>query len=386
MRQTLPNDSAAISTLGYSNSSGAPDSPNLDFLRACAVLFVVAAHLLWFFQTIEVGPFSLRGIGDWGVFIFFAHTSLVLTLSLDRQARQWPGQRLLTAFLIRRTFRIFPLSILAVVLVVSLNLPVGDMPHGHFVPAHVSLGGVVSNILLVQNLTHVESVMAPLWSLPYEMQMYLLLPALFLTASAAPSVRPLLAVWGLAFIPALRPWSVEKLGIPDLVVYAPYFVSGVIAYKLMGVARKPIPSALWPVFVAAVTMLYLRDLSTTGGRGPLCCLLLAVAIPRFAQIRQSALVAVSRMIARYSYGIYLTHYVCIWLAFQALHNLSPAAQWITFVLSASLIPVALYYAVEAPMIRLGHRLASRVLSAQRLPQTTSQRRWGLGAGARSRLR
>jgi peptidoglycan/LPS O-acetylase OafA/YrhL len=309
---------------------------------------------------VTFGPLTLRGIGHWGVLIFFVHTSLVLTLSLDRQARQWPGRRLLWPFLIRRTFRIFPLSILTVVLVASLNLPVGRVRLGHFVPVDVSLGGVLANILLIQNLAHVKSVLAPLWSLPYEMQMYLLLPALFLVA-AAHSVRPLLGLWIIGLVAALRPWYFEARGIPDLIVYAPYFLSGVIAYKLLGVRRTLVPSALWPALLAAITVLYIRDPSDTGGRGPICCLVLALAIPRFAQLRHSALVAVSRVIARYSYGIYLTHYICIWAAFQGLGHLPLAAQWVVFALSASLIPLGLYHAIEAPMIRLGQRIASRGL-------------------------
>jgi len=335
-----------------------PDMPNLDFLRACAVCFVVGHHLFIFFPTIKVGLLNFSGIGYWGVLIFFVHTSFVLTLSLHRQAQQRPGRRLLWPFLIRRTFRIFPLSILIVLLVYGLNLPVGHVRPGSFVPVHVSLWGFLSNLFLVQNLTHTESVMSPLWSLPYEMQMYLVLPALFVLARSARTAWPLFGVWAIGFIAAVRPWYFERHGVPDLIEYVPYFLAGIIGYRCMATPTRQVPSILWPVFLAAVSALYLRDTSAADGRGPICCLLIGLAIPRFAQLQQPSVVAISNRVARYSYGIYLTHFICIWFAFQALGNLQTGARWLVFIASMSLIPIALHHTLEAPMIRLGQRVAS----------------------------
>ena len=90
-----------------------------------------------------------------------------------------------------------------------------------------------------------------------------------------------------------------------------------------------------------------------------------MAIPRFAQLQQPSVVAISNRVARYSYGIYLTHFICIWFAFQALGNLPTGARWLVFIASMSLIPIALHHTLEAPMIRLGQRVASCLLDRSR---------------------
>jgi peptidoglycan/LPS O-acetylase OafA/YrhL len=340
------------------NVSNTDDIPNLDFMRACAVLFVVGFHLLLFFQISVTSPLNFHSIGQWGVLIFFVHTSLVLALSLERQAKRAPGRRLFWPFLIRRVFRILPLSIFIVGVVELFRLPAGHLHNGLFVPVQLDLPGLFSNIFLVQNITHSESATAPLWSLPYEMQMYLLLPALFLLARSVRAAWPIVGLWVAGFIAACHAEGLARHGLPDFIVYVPCFIPGIIAYKLMATSKVRLPSILWPVTLAGITAFYLR--SPSAPRGAIGCLLIGAAVPHFEQISQSIVVKIAQQIARYSYGIYLTHFICIWFAFQALAGWPKPAQWVVFVLAASVIPYGLYHVIEAPMIRYGRRLASRL--------------------------
>src|SRR5579863_866318 len=144
------------------------ESPNLDFLRSVAVLFVLCFHVLFLFEH-RHSPYVARlgffhSIGHWGVLIFFVHTSLVLMLSLERQQTRFPGKPSYLPFLVRRVFRIFPLSIFIVVIVTALALPVGQIAGGRFEAVHLRWTGIVSNLLLTQNLSHTDSVLVPLWS------------------------------------------------------------------------------------------------------------------------------------------------------------------------------------------------------------------------------
>jgi peptidoglycan/LPS O-acetylase OafA/YrhL len=64
-----------------------------------------------------------------------------------------------------------------------------------------------------------------------------------------------------------------------------------------------------------------------------------------------------QLIARYSYGIYLVHFVLIWLAFDHLGEAPWIVQFAVFAALLVALPVALYHLVERPMIRVGERVA-----------------------------
>jgi peptidoglycan/LPS O-acetylase OafA/YrhL len=339
---------------------------NLDLLRACAVSCVVLSHLILLFQIALPGPFVLHSIGLWGVLVFFVHTSLVLNLSLDRNQRRAPGVGLFWPFVIQRVFRIFPLSVFTVLLVVGAALPVGRIEHGHFASAQLTSLDVLSNLLLVQDITRSESVVVPLWSLPYEMQMYLLLPALFVLANSTRTVVPMLLVWAIAMVPLLRPWFFHRHGVPDFVEYIVYFIPGVVAYKLMLGRRPRLPAMLWPPALIGIALLFLE--SPTPVRGGICCLVLGLSIPHFTQISHPVVCRISYKVARYSYGIYLTHCISMWWAFQGLTGLPNTARWVVFLVTLGLVPVLLYHAIEAPMLQLGRRVA-KISGSETLPQT-----------------
>jgi peptidoglycan/LPS O-acetylase OafA/YrhL len=91
-------------------------------------------------------------------------------------------------------------------------------------------------------------------------------------------------------------------------------------------------------------------------------------VPQFQEMSWPLARKICHVIARYSYGIYLTHWICIWLAFQKLAAQAYWVQWTVFVATASLSPILLYHLLEAPAIRLGNRLATQF---QRRPSTAT---------------
>ncbi len=332
------------------------DSTNLDFLRANAVLMVLVFHVPGFFGIRWVGPFDLEAMGHLGVLLFFVHTCFVLMLSLERQQAKFGRQRFFLIFMVRRCFRIYPLSLLTVAVIALFKLPLAGQPWSmHWSP--MSGREILSNLLLVQNVTGSTSIPAPLWSLPFEMQMYLILPALFLLTRRLKSALKL-AVGCLLLTGVVLVWIHSGHGYN--LQYVPCFLPGILAYKLslrpgLGWPFRGFAALLWS---SVGVFMMLGTLQAAW----IVCFTLGAAIPQFAEMHSSWLRHASHLIARYSYGIYLTHYFCIWLAFVKLQSLPRVGQCLVFVATVWLVPVFLYHFLELPLTNAGKKLVEQRLA------------------------
>jgi len=65
------------------------------------------------------------------------------------------------------------------------------------------------------------------------------------------------------------------------------------------------------------------------------------------------------VLAKYSYGIYLTHVPVFWLCFWRLQRLPFGWQCALAAALSCLMPFLAYHAIEEPFILLGKRLAER---------------------------
>ena len=309
------------------------------------MLAVYVGHFAQLWDVDRVGPMSFKLLAQGGVAVFFVHTSYVLMHTLSRLPE--PDRAL--RFYVRRAFRIFPLSVLTVSAVVLFGVPA--FPTRPYL--WPGWGDVVSNLLLVQNLTLSPSVLDPLWSLPYEVQMYLVLPALFALVTRERAPRALLLWVAAAVLGGLQEQT--TLTRLDLARYAPCFVAGVVAFQQ---ERRP-PEARapwfgWPLVILACFALRQFGLES----GWLGCLLLGTTVARFRQVELGWIRRTAEWIARYSYGIYLSHLVVFWIAFVQLAS-APLTVRIAICVGLSvLLPVCLYHAVEAPMIARGASLVA----------------------------
>lgn len=327
-------------------------SANLDFLRAVAVLLVLAQHLCRRTHVEYIGWVPTTSLGLFGVLLFFVHTCLVLMYSMERSGLS--GTVLLKDFYIRRIFRIYPLSILAVGVAVCLHLEsdingTQGLSYGHL-PGKMA---ILSQVLLVQNIVHVKSIVNVLWSLPFEVQMYVFLPFLFVWVQRKKAFWSLFALWTISVIAAWLQPRITALDHAPLLRFVPCFLPGIIAFAAL---RNPrLRSYLWPIFILGLVAAF--TVSPVLPMGWALCLILGVLIPAFREIQNQTIRHISNRIATYSYGIYVSHQFCIWLA---LGVLATRPLWLRVgVLAASLVtfPILLYHCVEKPMIQVGKRAA-----------------------------
>jgi len=331
------------------------DSAVLNTLRATAVVLVLIDHLC---ETLApMHPYDWY-LGRLGVLLFFVHTSCVLMLSLRRTPLS--GLPLAHHFFVRRAFRIYPLSLLTVLFVVACQVP--PVAWGT-TPPDSSFRSVAANALLIQDLAGVESVSAPLWSLPLEIQMYLFLPAIFVLIKRGDSLVRASVLWLGGLAVAL---AAPIVGI-RLMEFVPCFMSGVVGFCLSRRVPPMMPFWTWPLALAGLIALYigLAGLGAEAHPPPaawLTCLLTGLLLPLFHETSSMARVIPERM-AKYSYGIYLSHMITLFVSFRVLGGQPWLLQWLAFLGLTTGISVVAFHAVEAPLIRLGTRVAEMTLKA-----------------------
>ena len=330
-------------------------SPNLDFLRAMAVLIVYFFHL--FLTTNTRLPDYL---GHLGVLFFFVHTSLVLMFSLERI--EATGESFFLSFYLRRLFRIYPLSIVCVSVIILFQLP--RAPWWPW--SNPDLSTILANLFLYTEFMYKPVVTSVLWSLPYEVAMYMVLPFLYL-AGKRYGVRGIFVLWCVAVAGAIaQPYVSSRLGVAQ---YAPCFIAGVASYFLgFGVQRFRLPFIGWPLtlLIAGAILGYGNHSEHEITAQWALCVLIGVTAPFFAELQLPAMRKACALIARYSYGIYLTHLHAQWTAFVLLKDSPSAVRYSVLVVLSIGLPVALYHFIDAPMVRMGASLARRLprISAQ----------------------
>lgn len=340
---------------------------NLDLLRSLAVLSVVVLHL-WFacveFHICADNPgvtSLLHNLSFTGVMFFFVHTCLVLMLSMHRAPATHRGR----SFLIRRAFRIYPLCWTTILLVLATGL--SDVPSGNY---HALGGaGITANLFLVQNMIPGHpSAIGPLWSLPWEVQMYLVLPLFFAILRRFNRLHVVFALWlgaTLLAIVGTQPLVPQSLHL-RVTVFPPMFIAGMVAYKLLQARQagwKVFPAWAWPPFVMCLFALqdYLvgeHSIESPYGAGvdASICLLLGLGVPAFAELRAGWIVHPAQQIAKYSYSIYLLHVPALMFVFRFLPRLPFGLKLALFLVLTALLSLVSFHIIEDPLIRLGKRL------------------------------
>ncbi|SEG65991.1 Peptidoglycan/LPS O-acetylase OafA/YrhL, contains acyltransferase and SGNH-hydrolase domains [Bryocella elongata] len=332
---------------------------NLDFVRSFAVALVVISHASGYAHRPRVLGYDIWFFGILGVCIFFVHTTLVLMWSLQRDADT-------LSFYLRRIFRLWPLW--AVVFGLYLGLHIAASPYyafdfRYFAPRRKE---VLANILLVFNLVFGANVVGASWSLPVEMQMYVLLPFLFAYVRAHRLLWPLLVLDALLCLTAYTQLPAINT---SLLFCGGLFLPGAMAYVLFQRERKLLPSFLFPPWVVALVL----AVNTWGSKqqnsirgGWILCLLLGLSLPHFREMQSAVIRNASAIIARYSYSIYLAHIPCLAVAMHYWPRGGTVERTLVFFVTLTASCYLLYHLIEAPFIRVGARIARRLNGRSRL--------------------
>lgn len=342
--------------------------PIVDLWRAIAVLLVVLAHtLLWFGNPIFLKYLEPSLLGSTGVAIFFVLTSYVLMLSMERIKLK--SKHFYLDFMTRRFFRIYPLSVVIVIFYFFTNIPAYFPDGGELTSVNSTFMGFIQNLLLIQNFTLEENMIGPLWSLPYEFQMYLALPLIFLfftTKDKKIQGLFLFFILCLAFFVANDKISNINnkflyFQIPDYTKWGLCFIPGVIAYYIQKdlEIKKINFNYFWPILLL---ILFSRMLDYDFFIQILSAILVGFSLVLINDNFHTLLKKVSIIISKYSYGIYLTHMLSIYVGFELFGN--TFLGWFTFIFTLIIFPLICYHLIEKPFIDIGKKLSIKYFERQ----------------------
>ena len=356
----------------------------LDGLRGIAILLVLVGHLIEIQPTSALTGWLNQAIKSlWiGVDLFFVLSGYLIT---DILVRTRQDARRVRNFYMRRALRIFPayyLIVIGTVLVVTAF-------HGDARIVADTVGFTPSLMVFMQNIVSAIDParpmlreFTPLWSLAVEEQFYLLWPWLVWRCRTEQLPRLCLAVLGTALL--LKAVMVFG-GFKATAIYHLTFTRmDTLAVGAWLAARQatgapPLPRWNWIVPFAAATLLAALFLYAFGlrmTRGALVVALATSATPwLFGGLLHASLVPglLRRSLAhpwltffgRYSYGLYLVHFIAdagvrLWLK-PLLPLAGNAAMLVVAGISLAgsvLLALLLHRLVEAPALRLKSRFDS----------------------------
>jgi peptidoglycan/LPS O-acetylase OafA/YrhL len=151
----------------------------------------------------------------------------------------------------------------------------------------------------------------------------------------------------------------------SLFYYVPCFLAGVVAYRRWSSCERKFPYWVWPLVIFGCVLLRSVVEAIVGPRaalpaGWITCLTLGWTVPLIGELPIRWLQNAASTIAKYSYGIYLSHAIVLWLSFVALKEAPLALQIVIWLIGSVGLPVLFYHVVEDPMIAAGVRITRKM--------------------------
>lgn len=330
---------------------------SLDGLRGMAAAAVVFSHLDLIFPPLA--PFMITGIGGRAVAIFFALSGFLMAyLYGDRPI----SRKAVADFLVSRFSRIYPVYLVAVLVVVVLS----NIPGLDFINPIQGAREILRHVLLFGST-------GVLWSVPPEIQFYLLFPLIWLFCSDTKRYQVIgvllagfLALDALAGFPGPGILLVSKLA---------FFLFGAAVGRVQPLLNRQSPGlatglmALTLPFIILVSNQLFPNADNAWGLAPAFAGALAVLLVAREHRLSAAFFAARpmRFLGKISFSLYLFHVPVMFLMGNALSSVLPLYVVAPAALVATLIIAWISYeCIETParraLVSLWHERGSKVIA------------------------
>lgn len=359
--------------------------PEIDGLRACAILLVVLTHIFQSMPGLSYVSHSIEWMtplfNGWiGVDLFFVLSGFLIGGQILTQIQT--GKFSASSFYFKRAFRILPayFSVLLFLLLVQLV-----SEKAYLILTHVpfsEMGIIKSFLLLTDYFPHFPGIGS--WSLSIEEQFYWIIPGIliFLSRSKNPllTARFFLFIWGLALFFRMCLYRRYNLG-PDVpfelvqkIIYYPFHtrMDGLAAGILTALSFRAGKAANPVVHMIArgTGLVFIGFVLLTGGlkggwlETTLQYSLLSAGFGFFlwgllAEESRTASITVRILrnpfwtpLARLSYSIYLTHLLTIHMMDYFFQKVGMAQSWLkppAMLSMSALVSFGLFMCVENPL-------------------------------------
>jgi peptidoglycan/LPS O-acetylase OafA/YrhL len=344
--------------------------PSLDGLRAISILLVLFGHFLL--------PANIRGIGAFGVTIFFFISGFLITRLLFAEMKR-KGRISISAFYLRRILRLYPVIIAAVGVCTLFAVIRGDQLD----PIELqSVFFYFTNYLVFYRDIHgipLKLPIGPFWSLSVEEHFYLIFPGIFVLVQGRPKHVIQIAIATCIGCLALR--CTYLLLWPEWIgTLATYWRSetrfdsiafGVLLAAMceMRMFNNVVAILAKPKFAIAATVAlaasfvfrhpFYQDTFrfTIQGLSLLPIVACAVFSNQALHFRRLLNSSIMVWIGKLSYSLYIWHGAVIFMLAGFSYAYLPEPIHGTLYLIVSFIAAALsYYLLELPFMKLRHRL------------------------------
>ncbi|WP_163880162.1 acyltransferase family protein [Rhizobium laguerreae] len=287
--------------------------PSLDGLRGVAALLVVGAHIGLIFPI--TAP-NLVTMGDEAVGLFFALSGFLMAHLYG--SRPVTRENVLD-FLVSRFARIYPVYLVAVVLVAMLS----SMQNLDFVQPIVSGTDFVRHVFLLGSS-------GVFWSIPPEIQFYLLFPVLWFCLAQPQRYSGMIV--GLAVVVVVD--GLVELPGPGIVLVSklPYFLFGALAGIMHSYWNSWIPSVLTGISTLFLLVVFFTYRHILPGFSPefwslqsaVAAAVIVGLVARQPPIAARVLAAAPvRFFGKISFSLYLFHVPIMFLARLTFDALMP---------------------------------------------------------------